>query len=249
MQLTDGQVAHYVSGMRSLKALNCGLTGVGPAFLEAATYGLRLRRWRRQEEAAQAAAQAAKEENDRLPYWEQQKRPPQKRRRLVAGSAAGVGSGGASSAAASVAGPLEEGEEGGWPLSQLLFLRLHVTPLTVKAVEHLALFQAMQLLDVRGTKIPPPTLASIQDHFRLVRLPNEARLFARSNSLLAACSAASGSIPCGCTLLLAAGASAALGSGPDGLGEKLVHERRSKAQWVREWEQEGCRTLLQEAAK
>ena len=57
-QVSDAQAAHFIPGMRELRALNLSGTSVGPALVEALTYGVRLQHWRAAEAAALAAAQA-----------------------------------------------------------------------------------------------------------------------------------------------------------------------------------------------
>lgn len=209
--------------MRELRALNASWTAVGAKAVEALTYGLRLRRWRLDAEAAEAAAERIREDaKNASPLWWEDGGGRRKRRR-----AAEVGGG------ASTAPPPAAESEQQWPLSKLVYLRMQGTPVTAEAIQHLTALQELRLLDVRQTAVKVPTAHRLQVTFGLVKQPNEGKLLASTNTLLAG--ALRGQ--CGCAALEAApGGARAQAKGP------AAEERTA---WFEAWEDAYTKLLLQ----
>lgn len=220
--ISDTQAAHYIPGMRELQALNVSKTSVGLATLEAVTYGLRLRKWRREEEAQRRAVKAAEEEEASFPFWERQGRPPKRRRGGIA---------------AEFSGASEVTEASPWPLSKIVLIRLQDTAMTSSAVEHLCVLENVQLVDVRGTNVKIPAVQPLIAHFNLTHQPNEKKLLARSNVGLIKTLQGH----CGCEAM-----GWSLETNPVAVGALLVE--KGKTEWVKDWEQRGIEQLLGEAA-
>lgn len=72
-----------------------------------------------------------------------------------------------------------------WPASHLTYLRLQHTLITQASISHLLAIPDLHLLDVRGTNVTGRSIFPIQVKHRLVALPNNSKLAARTNAMLA----------------------------------------------------------------
>ncbi|CAK9277456.1 unnamed protein product [Sphagnum jensenii] len=72
-----------------------------------------------------------------------------------------------------------------WPSSHLTYLRLQHTLITQASISHLLAIPDLVLLDVRGTNVTGRSIFPIQVKHRLVALPNNSKLAAHTNAMLA----------------------------------------------------------------
>ncbi|KAG0562168.1 hypothetical protein KC19_9G123300 [Ceratodon purpureus] len=143
--ITD-DLASTISGLTCLRALNVSGTSVSDRFVEALTYGSRLRAWASQQDESRVkdftlASESGQHEVQTL---------------------------------------LSQ-----YPVSSLTYFRLQGTQITDATLAHLQAIPNLLLLDVRqATKVTGRSLSSLKAKHRLIALPNNARLAARTNTML-----------------------------------------------------------------
>ncbi|KAJ7548416.1 hypothetical protein O6H91_07G010800 [Diphasiastrum complanatum] len=114
-----------------------------------------------------------------------------------------------------------------WPSSRLQYLRMEQTKITEASISHILALKIILLLDVRSTAVRMKSLLPVQAIYGLVSSPNNVKLLARSNLILAA------------TLRGACGCSA--------MEQNIAQCKKAdkdNLEWVERWEQVGFIELL-----
>ncbi|KAJ7548413.1 hypothetical protein O6H91_07G010800 [Diphasiastrum complanatum] len=190
--------------MKELRALNISATNASDDFLEALMYGSKLGRWIEEQDTVCSSSGV----HGLTRFWN--------------GRGINVLPAADRSMVAQAKNTLQE-----WPSSRLQYLRMEQTKITEASISHILALKIILLLDVRSTAVRMKSLLPVQAIYGLVSSPNNVKLLARSNLILAA------------TLRGACGCSA--------MEQNIAQCKKAdkdNLEWVERWEQVGFIELL-----
>ncbi|KAH7429810.1 hypothetical protein KP509_09G067400 [Ceratopteris richardii] len=116
-----------------------------------------------------------------------------------------------------------------WKPLELSYVRLQHTNVTEAALPSISAFEQLLLLDVRDTEISGRSLKSIQARDKLIALPNNGKILARSNTLIVATLQGR----CGCS----------------SMELNLLSRQNRDMEWNAPLEEEGIKLLLSAASR
>ncbi|KAJ7548412.1 hypothetical protein O6H91_07G010800 [Diphasiastrum complanatum] len=198
------QSLDFLPGMKELRALNISATNASDDFLEALMYGSKLGRWIEEQDTVCSSSGV----HGLTRFWN--------------GRGINVLPAADRSMVAQAKNTLQE-----WPSSRLQYLRMEQTKITEASISHILALKIILLLDVRSTAVRMKSLLPVQAIYGLVSSPNNVKLLARSNLILAA------------TLRGACGCSA--------MEQNIAQCKKAdkdNLEWVERWEQVGFIELL-----
>ncbi|KAJ7548411.1 hypothetical protein O6H91_07G010800 [Diphasiastrum complanatum] len=200
----NGGSSLIIAGMKELRALNISATNASDDFLEALMYGSKLGRWIEEQDTVCSSSGV----HGLTRFWN--------------GRGINVLPAADRSMVAQAKNTLQE-----WPSSRLQYLRMEQTKITEASISHILALKIILLLDVRSTAVRMKSLLPVQAIYGLVSSPNNVKLLARSNLILAA------------TLRGACGCSA--------MEQNIAQCKKAdkdNLEWVERWEQVGFIELL-----
>lgn len=159
--VTDASASTFLSGMRTLRALNLSGTAVADGFLEYLTYGQRMRTWISKAQPSSYSGTTVKSNLCPMTfcnYWS-----------FIEGMDVPTEM------------PMQH-----WPCLELVYLKLQGTRISEASIPFILSLVHLMFLDVRNTNILGRSLQSIQAKYRLISIPNSSKVLAHSNSIFVA---------------------------------------------------------------